>query len=58
MQFFVDVTASDVVAGVYEKLLKKAISVVACNKIAASSSYKNYQQLKSAAKEYNALFLF
>ncbi|HEY2727698.1 MAG TPA: aspartate kinase, partial [Parafilimonas sp.] len=55
---FVDVTANEEVSEVYEQLLSKAISVVACNKIAASSSYKNYCHLKSLAKEYSALFLF
>lgn len=55
---FVDVTANADVAAVYERLLSKAISVVACNKIAASSSYENYSNLKSLAKEYNALYLF
>jgi aspartokinase/homoserine dehydrogenase 1 len=55
---FVDVTANADVAKVYDKLLSKAISVVACNKIAASSSYESYSKLKSLAKEYNALFLF
>lgn len=55
---FVDVTANDEVATVYDRLLSKAVSVVACNKIAASSPYKNYVQLKSLASEYNALFLF
>jgi aspartokinase/homoserine dehydrogenase 1 len=55
---FVDVTASAEVAGVYEQLLTKNISVVACNKIAASSSYSNYKRLKSLAKEYNASYLF
>lgn len=55
---FVDVTASDVVAGVYESILAKSISIVACNKIACSSSYASYQKLKSLAKSYNALFLF
>jgi aspartokinase/homoserine dehydrogenase 1 len=55
---FVDVTANENVATIYDKLLSKAISVVACNKIAASSSYENYSHLKSLAKEYNALYLF
>jgi bifunctional aspartokinase / homoserine dehydrogenase 1 len=55
---FVDVTASEVVAGVYESLLIKSISIVACNKIACSSSYSAYQRLKALAKSYNALFLF
>jgi aspartokinase/homoserine dehydrogenase 1 len=55
---FVDVTANADVAKIYEQLLSKAISVVACNKIAASSSYNHYCNLKSLAKEYSALFLF
>ena len=55
---FVDVTANEDVANVYDKLLEKSISVVACNKIAASSSYENYSKLKSLAKEFNALYLF
>ncbi|MEP7320144.1 MAG: bifunctional aspartate kinase/homoserine dehydrogenase I [Panacibacter sp.] len=55
---FVDVTANEAVANIYSKLLEKSISVVACNKIAASSSYENYSNLKSLAKEFNALYLF
>ncbi len=55
---FVDVTANEDVSKIYDKLLSKAVSVVACNKIAASSSYENYSHLKSLAKEYSALFLF
>ncbi len=55
---FVDVTASGEVVEVYPKLLEKAVSVIACNKIAASREYKNYQKLKDLAREYNANFLF
>ncbi|HRN49569.1 MAG TPA: ACT domain-containing protein, partial [Niabella sp.] len=55
---FVDVTANKDVAALYEKLLKKSIAVVACNKIAASSEYKNYKYLKELAREYNSKFLF
>ncbi|CAN5472107.1 bifunctional aspartate kinase/homoserine dehydrogenase I [soil metagenome] len=55
---FVDVTANADVASIYDKLLVKSISVVACNKIAASSPYENYTKLKSLASEYNASFLF
>lgn len=55
---FVDVTANGEVAGVYGSLLGKSVSVVACNKIACSSSYASYQKLKSLAREYNAQFLF
>ena len=55
---FVDVTANAEVASVYDKMLAKSISVVACNKIAASSSFSNYKKLKSLAKEFNAPYLF
>lgn len=55
---FIDVTASDVVAKVYDRLLQKSISVVACNKVAASSSYSYYKKLKDLARAYNCLYLF
>jgi len=55
---FVDVTANEFVAKSYPALLRKSISVVACNKIAASSDYPVYLQLKQLAREYNATFLF
>jgi len=55
---FVDVTANAEVAGVYGSLLEKSVSVVACNKIACSSSYASYHKLKSLSREYNAHFLF
>jgi bifunctional aspartokinase / homoserine dehydrogenase 1 len=55
---FVDVTASEKVVENYSKLLQKSVSVIACNKIAASSEYANYQKLKDTAREYNTNFLF
>lgn len=55
---FVDITASEKVAEIYGQLLRKSISVVACNKIAASSAYGNYKKLKDLAREYNSRFLF
>ncbi len=55
---FVDVTANADVASVYSNLLDKSISVVACNKIACSSSYESYHHLKSLAREFNALYLY
>ncbi len=55
---FVDVTAHEGVANVYSQLLEKAVSVVACNKIACSSPYANYAKLKALARQYNAAFLF
>jgi aspartokinase/homoserine dehydrogenase 1 len=55
---FVDITASDAVAAVYSRLLKKSISVIACNKVAASSSFENYKMLKNLSGEFNCHFLF
>jgi aspartokinase/homoserine dehydrogenase 1 len=55
---FADVTANETVATVYEKLLADSVSVVACNKIAASSAYANYKKLKEWANEFNCSFLF
>ncbi len=55
---FVDITANEKVAGIYDQLLQKSISVVACNKVAASSAYNNYKKLKDLAREFNCQFLF
>jgi aspartokinase/homoserine dehydrogenase 1 len=55
---FVDVTAHESVANAYSKLLEKAVSIVACNKIACSSPYEHYAKLKSIARARNASFLF
>ncbi len=55
---FIDVTANDGVAKSYPHFLQKSISVVACNKVACSSSYEYYKSLKDLAREFNALFLF
>ena len=55
---FVDITANETVASVYDQLLKKSIAVVACNKVAASSKYINYKKLKDLAREFSCQFLF
>jgi bifunctional aspartokinase / homoserine dehydrogenase 1 len=55
---FVDITANEAVAEVYEDIFRKSISVVACNKIAASSPFDHYKHLKDLAHEFNASFLF
>ena len=55
---FVDNTASDEVASTYHSYLSNSISVVTCNKIACSSNYDNYKNLKDLARTYNAPFLF
>jgi len=55
---FVDNTASAEVSTTYNAYLGNSISVVTCNKIACSSEYSNYQELKNLARTYNAPFLF
>ncbi|MCA1623790.1 MAG: bifunctional aspartate kinase/homoserine dehydrogenase I, partial [Acidobacteria bacterium] len=55
---FVDVTANAEVVEVYPKLLEKSVSIIACNKIAASSDYANYQRLKDLSREFGTAFLF
>jgi len=55
---FVDNTASSEVSSTYNSYLGNSISVVTCNKIACSSEYSNYQELKNLARTYNAPFLF
>lgn len=55
---FVDITASAAVVETYPKLLEKSVSIIACNKVAASSGYEKYSQLKDLAREYGANFFF
>lgn len=55
---FVDVTANYDVANLYEDYLRQSIGVVACNKIACSSDFNNYKNLKRLSLKYNAPFLF
>lgn len=55
---FVDCTASADVAGLYEDFLSNNISVVAANKVAASSDYENYARLKSTARKRGVKYLF
>ena len=55
---FVDCTASKEVADIYLSLLENNISVVTANKIAASSEYAHYMQLKQTAVERGVKFLF
>lgn len=54
----VDVTANKNMAENYHLLLEKSIAVVACNKIACSSSFEYYKKLKLLSKEFNAPFFF
>ena len=55
---FVDCTASPEVAGLYADFLEHNINVVAANKIAASSDYANYRNLKQIAQRRGVKFLF
>lgn len=55
---FIDCTASQEVADLYYTLLNHNISIVAANKIAASSSYDNYLKLKREALTKGVKFLF
>ena len=55
---FVDCTASAEVASLYEEFLSNNISVVAANKVAASSDYTNYAKLKATARKRGVKFLF
>lgn len=55
---FVDCTANPEVASLYEELLSHNVSVVAANKVAASSDYETYSRLKHIARQRNIKFLF
>ncbi|MGQ8338575.1 bifunctional aspartate kinase/homoserine dehydrogenase I [Sunxiuqinia sp. A32] len=55
---FVDCTASDDAAELYQDLLEANVSIVTANKVAASSEYDNYQNLKKIAKRKGVKFLF
>ena len=55
---FVDCTASSEVASLYEELLSHNVSVVAANKIAASSDYSTYSRLKHISRMRNVKYLF
>lgn len=55
---FVDCTANADVAAIYPALLSHNINVVAANKIAASSDYATYQNLKQIARSRNIKYLF
>ena len=55
---FIDITANEAIANTYSHYLKQSISVVACNKIACSSTVDNYKELKQLSHKYNVPFLF
>ena len=55
---FVDCTASPDVAGLYKEFLQHNVNIVAANKLAASSDYENYHELKTIAQKRGVKFLF
>jgi len=55
---FVDCTADEKVANHYLYALENFISVVAANKVAASSEYSRYRELKEMAAKHGVKFLF
>ena len=55
---FVDCTASRQIAELYQTFLEHNISVVAANKIAASSDYDNYIRLKQTARDRGVWFRY
>lgn len=55
---FVDCTANEDVASMYQTMLENNVSVVTANKIAASSDYKNYINLKETSRQRGVKFLF
>ena len=55
---FVDCTASPEIAQLYQSFLERNISVIAANKIAASSKYSDYLRLKTTAMMRGVKFRF
>lgn len=55
---FVDCTASNDVSELYAELMSNNVSIVTANKIAASSSFDNYSNLKKTARKNGVKFLF
>ena len=55
---FVDCTASRQIAALYQTFLEHNISVVAANKIAASSDYDSYMKLKQTARDRGVWFRY
>lgn len=55
---FVDNTANKEVASLYGSVFKQQVSVVTCNKIACSSDYASYQELKKVSRQKGLSFLY
>jgi aspartokinase/homoserine dehydrogenase 1 len=55
---FIDCTASEEVAECYKHQFNNYVSVVTANKIACSSAYRNYKDLKNTAQAKGVKFIF
>ncbi len=55
---FIDCTANENLAEYYQEILESSISIVAANKVAASSAYSNYKILKDTAVKKGIKFYF
>jgi aspartokinase/homoserine dehydrogenase 1 len=55
---FIDCTADENVASCYGDILSRYVSIVTANKIACSSEYNYYQQLRAIANERGVRFMY
>jgi aspartokinase/homoserine dehydrogenase 1 len=55
---FIDCTASEDIASRYKNIMESYISVVAANKIACSSQYPVYKDLKKTARDRSVRFIY
>ena len=55
---FIDCTASNDIPKLYDRVLRNSISVVTPNKVACSSNFDDYLDLKKTATRYQSKFLF
>jgi aspartokinase/homoserine dehydrogenase 1 len=55
---FIDCTADAAIASTYKKVISSFVSIVTANKIACSSDYALYHDLKKTAREKNVKFMY
>jgi aspartokinase/homoserine dehydrogenase 1 len=55
---YIDCTADTGIASTYKQVMSSFVSVVTANKIACSSAYSLYQDLKKTAREKNVKFMY
>ncbi len=55
---FIDCTADEQIAGKYKEILDSYVSIVTANKVACSSEFSFYNELKQTATKRNVKFMF